>query len=695
MGLERIASVLQGVPSNYHTDIYANFMKDVAHILDDGRSMQYKSTRPLFIDILSQELDPSKPKFGDSEEIRTLRIVADHLKAAYAMLSDGIFPSNISRGYVLRRMIRRAIRHAQKCGVEGEFLCKVFPEELKRTPGFVQLQSIISNEEKAFAEMLCNGKRVLEKVFSKAKKERSFVISGKDSFRLYDTFGIPMDITQVLAEEQGFSVDTLEFERCLAAHKQKAQGFSAGHSGLNTISALSEKSFAEFTGFHQEFVGYRDLVVENTKVLGMWKNDVAKDGKAKKFNKLEYWVSINPTPFYAECGGQVGDRGTLRFRDLTQDTSTEMTVHVEDTKRFAQKVFAVLCSVPSDQVETFEYLVKQPTVQVFAQVDQKFRNGCAVHHSATHLLQSALKKVLGEHVTQAGSFVTSNRLRFDFSHFGALSLDEIAQIEKNVNGLALNSIEVEIKEMSRHEAEQSGAICNFGEKYDEVVRVVSIGGSKEFCGGTHVENSSSIFPFVILSESSVAAGIRRIEAIASIEGTKYLQTKDKALQDLAVQLETTAAKVPERVSKLQKQVKSTESFAQALIDILVDLPSNPLVSGKFLYSDQLNAQVHLIKLKNEKNSTEKSNNSSLLKLLRRRAEFLFLKSPKTTHFVLLGQNIVCRSNGKNGAHAGKMLQQAVKKFGGRGGGNAIFAQGSIPQDVSVQEFSKQIVGNME
>jgi alanyl-tRNA synthetase len=304
------------------------------------------------------------------------------------------------------------------------------------------------------------------------------------------------------------------------------------------------------------------------------------------------------------------------------------------------------------------------------------------------LLQCALKQVLGDHVTQCGSFVTTDRLRFDFAHFGAMSLDEMAQVETLVNQMATEELAVQTLELPRDEAEQSGAICNFGEKYGDVVRVVRIGDvSSEFCGGTHVSNSSSIFPFVILSEGSVAAGTRRMEAVAGVEGAKHLQSKDKTLQDLAAQLETTPAKVPERIAKMQKQMKQLESYAQSLGDLLAALPAAPVAQGRIENGATTvdNVQLH------EFHAGSGNTSSEFVKVLRRRAEFLQRESPGAVHVVVMGTQIVCVSDGKR-AHAGKLLQQILKPLGGRGGGTASFAQGSLPQDAaSVQDLAGKVL----
>lgn len=675
MGLERIASVLQNVPSNYHTDAFMPLMAQAVDVMD-----RQSSSLRSFASVLEEELDPHAQRFGTNTQIQTVRIVSDHLKASYAMLSDGIFPSNIGRGYVLRRIIRRAIRHAQRCGVDGAFLSKIQVPEWEHAPGFAQMRSVIANEEKAFDEMLANGKRAMEKVFAGAAGAAGQTIAGADAFRLYDTYGIPLDITQVLAEERGLAVDAAGFSVCLDEHKRRASEssvFASHHGEVGSNDSASVAQSASTGPVAGAFVGYDHLSVLDARALSVWNGSAATKQRGATF-----WVSLDRSPFYAEGGGQVGDRGRL----VVQTPSGAVEIRVRDTKRLANDVIGLECELPTDANLAFgdvAALLETPDATVKAHVDAPFRRGCEVHHSATHLLQRALKQVLGDHVTQCGSFVTTDRLRFDFAHFGALSLDEMARVEQLVNDMAASELSVETRELKRAEAEASGAICNFGEKYGDVVRVVAIGdASREFCGGTHVANAAALFPFVLLSEGSVAAGTRRIEAVAGIEGARHLQTKDQTLQRLAAQLETTPAKVPERITKMQKQVKQLESYAQALGDLLAAVPAAPVASGRIdgpVSADSV--EVHEL-------SVGGASSSEFVKVLRRRAEFLLQAAPERVHFVVMGSQIVCISNS---AHAGKLLQQVLKPLGGRGGGNATFAQGSLPTPEAARELAQRIL----
>jgi alanyl-tRNA synthetase len=506
--------------------------------------------------------------------------------------------------------------------------------------------------------MLANGKRALDKVFTHASG--AHVVTGADAFRLYDTYGIPLDITQVLAEEKGFVVDTAGFDAAMESHRRKAvesHALTSSHvsqdAGTSAVATTSE--------LETNFTGYESLEEKNARVVSVWRGPKA----------MSCWVALASCPFYAEGGGQVGDRGHLLLRH--GETTTAITV--QDTKRLPNDAIALHCVLPEGVAfETLQTQLVAEDTTVDAVVDVAFRAGCQVHHSATHLLQAALKQVLGDHVSQAGSFVTADRLRFDFAHFGAVSLENLTRVESLVNELALQRLPVSTAELPRAQAEASGAICNFGDKYGETVRVVTVGDgvSREFCGGTHVRDSLSLFPFVILSEGSVAAGTRRIEAVAGVDAAKYLQTKDKTLVQLAAQLETTPAKVPERITKMQKQIKQLEQATQALADLLATLPAVPVVSTASL-------DVHVV--------ATASSNVDFATLLRRRADFLLQNEPLKTHVVVMGSQVACISNDDN-VHAGKKLQRVVKAVGGRGGGGSTFAQGSVPDGVDIETLSE-------
>uniref|UniRef100_A0AAV1UWL7 Alanine--tRNA ligase n=1 Tax=Peronospora matthiolae TaxID=2874970 RepID=A0AAV1UWL7_9STRA len=692
MGLERLASVLQGVPSNYHTDMFVPLLEEVASVLDARRS---STSRPSFSTMLEEEIDPRNNLFGTGKEIQTLRVISDHLRATYALLHDGVFPSNVGRGYVLRRIIRRAIRHAQQLDVVSgtdSTLASVVVPAWAETSGFQQMRAVVLNEEKAFGKMLHDNRGVIEKVFSKTNT----ILSGADAFRLYDTYGIPLDITQVLAEEKGLAVDVEGYKTIVKNQKQRSSdcGIFTGQQRKPSRCAKQSSAVQEKAAV-STFVGYQQLSVRDARILDSWPHLNDKDEVPTGFS-----VILDRCPFYPEGGGQAGDRGRLVI--ISADGTQRTSISVDDATKVHGEAIALNCSLPQGMafadVTGLLFPADNSGPIVEAHVDRKFRSGCAVHHTATHLLQRALKVELGEHVTQAGSQVTSDRLRFDFTHFGALSVEELASVEARVNQFAAAELDVRTVQLTRREAECSGAICNFGDKYGDIVRVVHVGGcgdateagaadmpvSSEFCGGTHVSNAREVFPFVLVSEGSVAAGTRRVEAVAGFAGARYLQAKAQTLSEVADQLSTTPAKVVERVTKMQKQMKQLESQLQALGDALATLRSTPVAVGP-LFGSVGAPQVEL-------HALDVAGVSDTSKILKRRAEFLAKQSaPGTVLLLTLGSQIACFANANAEVHAGKLLQQVVKPLGGRGGGNARFAQGSVPADLVPLDIARHVL----
>lgn len=421
------------------------------------------------------------------------------------------------------------------------------------------MRAIVLNEEKAFEKMLHDNRGVIEKAFMKSNA----MLSGADAFRLSDTSDIPIDITQALAAEKGLIVDIEGYTMHMKDQKQRSSGCSIllGQHSKPLPFAEQSSTVAE-KAVMSTFVGFEQLSVFDARILNSWShvND-------KKRASTEFTVILDRCPFYPEGGGQAGDRGHLVI--VSEDGLQRTSISVENATKSNNGIIALKCSLPESMAFAdvagllFAAGSSEPTVE--AHVDREFRSGCAVHHTATHLLHRALKDELGEHVTQGGSQVASDRLRFDFSHFGTLSIEEMTSVEARVNQFAAADLTVTSVQMMRGEAECSGAICNFGDKFGDVVRVVHIGGgdiagacaagvpvSSELCGGTHVSVTRELFPFVLVSEGSVAAGMRRLEAVAGFAGARHLQEKAQTLGEVADLLSTTPAKVVERIAKMQK-----------------------------------------------------------------------------------------------------------------------------------------------
>ncbi|MEM7279614.1 MAG: alanine--tRNA ligase, partial [Pseudomonadota bacterium] len=505
MGLERVAAVMQGVHSNYEIDLFATLISDIASALNVA------------------DLDS-----------KSLRVIADHIRACSFLIVDGVLPGNEGRGYVLRRIIRRAIRHGHKLGVKKAFfselvgpLCKVMGEAYPElTDARAHVEKILAKEESRFAETLNQGLGLLAGSIAELK---GTVIPGDIAFRLYDTYGFPVDLTADIARERGLSVDQAGFDAAMGEQKAKAKAASnfakAGDAGL------SVEHSSEFSGYEHDS--------GEACVLGLYI-----DGQAVKVLESgnEGVVVLDQTPFYGESGGQVGDSGTLssdaaEFSVRDTQKSGDAHLHIGKLRRGELKI--------GDTVT--------------ATVDAARRNSTRRNHSATHLMHAALRDVLGDHVHQKGSLVDPERLRFDFSHFDPVSAEELARIEAIVNREILANIEADTRLMSFDDAVESGAMALFGEKYDDKVRVLSLGSySVELCGGTHVARTGDIGLFKIVSEGGVAAGVRRIEALTGEGALAYVRDGERLLGDIGHAVKGNRENSLRKIEQLQSKNRSLE-----------------------------------------------------------------------------------------------------------------------------------------
>ncbi len=517
MGLERIAAVLQGVPSNYDTDLFRGILEALEKL--SGRS------------------------YGDSRNaVVAFRVIADHIRASTFLVADGVVPSNEGRGYVLRRIIRRAERFGRILGLEEPFLYALVPSvveefgdfypELKRAEETAK--KVIRVEEEKFLSVLQRGLEMLEKELKRLKEKGERRISGELVFKMYDTYGFPYDIVRDVAISEGFEVDVREFERLLEEARERGRRNWKGR--LATVSEDLRKALEELK--ETEFTGYENLE-ESSRVLVLFK-----DGA--RVNELsegeEGILVVEKTPFYAEGGGQVADTGFVEAEGVR--------VRVEDVKRFSEVILHFVKVTQGRLKVGMEVLLK---------VDPERRRGCEWHHTATHLLHSALRSVLGEHVRQAGSLVEPDRLRFDFTHFEALSKEEVARVEEFVNEVIREDLEVEALLMPFEEATSTGALALFGEKYGDVVRVVRIGSvSAELCGGTHVRRTGQIGFFKVTSEGSVSAGVRRIEAVCGKAAEDWVRHREELLERLSLTLKCKPEEIPKRVEGLFERIKELE-----------------------------------------------------------------------------------------------------------------------------------------
>ncbi|MDC3066736.1 alanine--tRNA ligase [Gammaproteobacteria bacterium] len=508
MGLERIAAVLQGVNSNYETDVFKDLINASEKILGSNGSTSHK-------------------------------VIADHIRSSVFLISDGVIPEKEGRGYVLRRIMRRGIRHGYKIGAKKPFMHllvkdliklmnSAYPELKKKQKDIIEL---IKNEEIKFFETLETGIEILEETISNMKNK---TLSGDVVFKLHDTYGFPFDLTADIAREKQLDIDEERFNECMNQQKQTSKASSSFVSSLPAASGIEET----------KFLGYENLE-SDSKVLVIWKDQERIDA-AK--NKEEIFFACNQTPFYAEAGGQIGDKGKF--------ASQSSTGSILDCKKQG-KVYIHKAIIDKGSIKTGDVIKMS--------VEKEKRSAIAIHHSSTHLVHAALRAVLGDHVQQKGSLVDENKLRFDFSHTKALTKEEITKIEDIVNKEALKNLEVKTELMKLDDALKSGAMALFGEKYDDEVRVLTMGEnsySVELCGGTHVNRTGDIGFFVITNQSSVASGIRRIEALAgskSIEHVKKLRDVNLSLQN---SLNVSADELQEKVNSLIEENKKLKKSSK-------------------------------------------------------------------------------------------------------------------------------------
>ena len=626
MGLERITAVLQKTSDNYKTDIFNNIIESIAETLNEKNL-----------------LNPS------------LRVIADHLRSSVFLISDGVNPSNEGRGYVLRRIIRRALTHAYKINNEkdfsfadifdtlGESLLATYPE-VKKNKTFI-LQELKSEEDQ-FRETLKQGMRLLEEEIKDSKKT---TLTGELIFKLYDTYGFPVDLTRDLAQENDLSLDLSGYEKLMAAQRANAKKESKFVALLPAAIDLDEET---------KFVGYEESSIESEIKL------IFKNGKeVKSASEGECMIVLDTTPFYGESGGQVGDKGKLSSKGLE--------VEVLDTQKVGN-FHLHISKIKKGSLNLHD--------RVKAEIDTERRRAIVSNHSATHLMHSALRNILGEHVQQKGSLVNEEKLRFDFSHKQKLSESEIAKIEQEVNQAITSAEDTQIIETSIEESQKLGAIAFFGEKYGDQVRVLKIAGdySTELCGGTHVKNSSEIKSFKIISETSISSGVRRIEAISG-----DLAIKDKAdnKTDLLNTAETFNVSVKDLPIFLKDKIKLINSYKEDLKkheqkiyqNLLDDLKGSYKSVGKINIITKRIDNLNLSKLRGSLDSLKKEVSNLIIILVGSMEE-------KSTILVSVSNDITATYDARN------LLDSLSKIIGAKGGGKPDFAQAGGPASNKLDEI---------
>ena len=635
MGFERIVSVIQEVRSNYDTDLF----------------------RP----IISRLESLSGRSYAPGPEGTPFRVIADHIRSLVFAISDGAFPSNEGRGYVLRRLLRRAFRFGRELGFSGPFLYKLVPDVLGiMGQAFPEIsvrkdycQKVISSEEERFGATLEQGIERFTQMLDAARKKNTLQLSGSDVFALYDTYGFPMDLTRLMAQEKGFSIDEKAYDTLM--ERQKERGRDAAKKG--DASLLTPDGWVVVRpGSGTEFLGY-DL--EKTAVnLQSYKN--ASPTPAEKTN-FEFLFILDKTPFYAESGGQVGDRGSLL-------TVKGIEITVEDTFKWNDAIVHKVSCPQQPSPEDF-------SSPMMARVHHDNRSATRRNHSATHLLQAALRKIAGEHIQQAGSRVDHQALRFDFTHFKALSAEELLAIENQVNEWVLTDIPVQTVVEEVEKAKSSGAMALFGEKYGDRVRVVAMGTiSKELCGGTHASSTGQIGLFHLTGESSISAGVRRIEAITGMNSLRMLRDKETLVSLAAASLKVSEKTLPQRIIEildendtLKKDLSkmSAEKVSGQVADIISGL--TPKTEGLSFITSALGAVskdtfTAIIDGVSDRLKTPKFENGVVV--------MSGIVEGKAQIFAAAGQAAVK----KCGVHCGALVKEAAAKAGGSGGGSPVRAQ---------------------
>jgi len=624
LGLERMAQILQGVPNNYETDLIFPIIQTAAELAG-----------------INYDTCEEKAKVS-------LKVIGDHVRAVVQMIVDGITASNVGRGYVLRRLIRRVVRHGRSIGIQHEFTTKVAETAIALSEshypqlreGAQLIKTELQREESRFLETLERGEKILTEILTSGPKQ----ISGKDAFVLYDTYGFPLELTQEIAEEEGLTVDLEGFEAEMEAQRQRSQ---AAHQ---TVDLTTQDSLEQLEEVHPtEFLGYthHSTPVQVTALLANGKRvESASAGD-------EVQVVLNQTPFYAESGGQIGDRGYLSGEDIL--------VRIEDVQK--EGYFFV-------HFGHLERGTLQLGTPVNAQIDRDCRRRAQAHHTATHLLQAALKQLVDSSISQAGSLVAFDRLRFDFNCPRALTSEELQQVEDTINTWIAEAYDTQEAVMPFDEAKAKGAIAMFGEKYGDEVRVIDVPGiSMELCGGTHVNNTAEIGLVKIVSETGISSGVRRIEAVAGPAVLEYLNLRDRIVRDLSEQFKIQPEALPERINGLQGELKSTQKQLEALKQELAQAQSEQLLAQAESVGDykilvaQMEGEVDADALKSAAERLQQKLGESAV----------VLGSSPTEGKVSLVASFSQKVNQK-GLQAGKFIGGIAKICGGGGGGRPNLAQ---------------------
>ncbi len=646
MGLERLACVMQGVDNMFEVDGVRKILDKVVEI-------------------------SGKPYGEDKERDISIRVITDHVRGATFMISDGVIPSNEGRGYVLRRILRRAARHGKLLGIDREFLTDVCDVVIaENVAGYPELgekaayiKKVMSMEEDRFNATIDAGLAKLNELIASAKAEGKTLLSGDDSFRLYDTYGFPVDLTREIAEEAGLELDDERFAELMKEQRERARAARANISGW---AGTDKTALADLPA--TEFVGYTETEAD-AKVLAI----LTEEGPVEEVSEGECMIVLDKTPFYAESGGQAGDCGIL--------TGERLLLTVEDTKK-TDGVFLHHATVQNGVLKTGD--------TVTAKIDTTVRDNTRRNHTAAHLMQAALRRILGTHVEQAGQLVNADRMRFDFTHFAALTAEELQNVESMVNEQILAALPITTIETDMETAKKAGAMALFGEKYGAVVRMVKMGDfSTELCGGTHCANTANVGLFKIVSESSVAAGVRRIEAVTGRGVLSLIHERDALIGETAKALKAgSAADMPVRAAALNGEISRQKKEIEALNQKIAASRADTLLAGAKTVKG-----VRLIAA--DLGETGMDSARALCDTFKDKyadmVVVLAVKNGERLNFVgAAGADAV-----KAGAHAGKLLGAVSAVTGGKGGGRPDSATSGGRDLAKVPEALEAAAGILE
>ena len=650
MGLERLAVVMQDVDNLFEVDTVAAVLHHVERI--------------------------SGKQYGANEKDDiSIRVITDHIRATVFMASDGILPSNEGRGYVMRRLLRRAARHGRMLGIDHPFLTdlvdtviissEVGYPELREHESYIK--KVIGTEEERFYKTIDSGMNILNGMIQHLHETHKKILSGLDVFKLNDTFGFPLDLTKEIAAEAGLGIDEAAFHVEMTRQRERARAERLAKD----ISGWSEDLFGELNAEPTEFDGY-DVLKETAKVLALSDGEELNDAVSTDYEEREnVLVVLDRTPFYAEMGGQVADHGYL--------TSGTANLKVNQVKKTPKGFYVHTCTLLDGTIRVGD--------TVTAAVDEQRRASICRNHTATHLMQKALREVLGEHVHQAGSYQDDKITRFDFTHFNAVTPEELVEVEKRVNEKIFASLPVTIQNLPIEEAKKMGAMALFGEKYGKVVRVVDAGGwSVEFCGGTHVKNTAQIGCFKILSEASVAAGIRRIEATTGYGVLNLLDDRTAELANTAVALKANNMKdVAARAQAVTAELKE----ANKQLEIAKAKLASSQIDGLFQNAVEVDG-VRIVTV--YLNGTTPDTLRSMMDKLRDKepnavGALIGADGSKTTLAVGVGKNALAR-----GLKAGALVKQIAAIAGGNGGGKPDFAMAGIRDTSKIDDALNAVEG---